>query len=54
MGENLYPVALVLVFVAVFVALESDRGAAVTISLMMVIVSVVLLVVLRDRWWGAS
>ncbi|MCB1246742.1 MAG: molybdate ABC transporter permease subunit, partial [Acidimicrobiia bacterium] len=36
---------------AVFVALESDRGAAVTISLMMVIVSVVLLVVLRDRWW---
>lgn len=36
---------------AVFVALESDRDAAVAISLLMVVVSLVVLIVLRDRWW---
>jgi len=38
---------------AVFVALESDRDTAVAISLLMVGVSLVVLLVLRDRWWGA-
>ena len=37
---------------AVFVALESDRDTAVAISLLMMLVSVVVLVVLRDRWWS--
>jgi len=36
---------------AVFVALESDRDAAVAISLLMVVVSLIVLVALRDRWW---
>lgn len=38
---------------AVFVALESDRDAAVAISLLMVVVSLVVLVALRNRWWRA-
>jgi molybdate transport system permease protein len=38
---------------AVFVALETDRDAAVAISLLMVAVSLVVLVTLRDRWWKA-
>jgi molybdate transport system permease protein len=38
---------------AVFVALESDRATAVAISLIMVIVSLAVLVGLRDRWWKA-
>ena len=38
---------------AVYVALESDRDAAVVISLLMVIVSVAVLLVMRDRWWRA-
>ena len=38
---------------AVFVALESDRETAVAISLLMVIVSLTVLVALRDRWWRA-
>jgi molybdate transport system permease protein len=38
---------------AVFVALESDRDTAVAISLIMVIVSLVVLIGLRDRWWKA-
>ncbi|MEX1279607.1 MAG: ABC transporter permease [Acidimicrobiia bacterium] len=37
---------------AVFVTLEGDRDAAVAISLVMVVVSLVVLVALRDRWWG--
>lgn len=37
---------------AVFVALQSDRDAAIAISLFMVVISVVVLVALRDRWWG--
>jgi molybdate transport system permease protein len=36
---------------AVFVALESDRGAAVAISLLMVLISLAVLVALRARWW---
>ncbi len=36
---------------AVFVALESDRDTAVAISLLMVVVSLLVLVALRDRWW---
>jgi molybdate transport system permease protein len=38
---------------AVFVALESDRDTAVAISLVMVVVSLAVLIVLRDRWWRA-
>ncbi len=38
---------------AVFVTLESDRDAALAISVVLVAVSLVVLVVLRDRWWGA-
>lgn len=38
---------------AVFIALESDRDVAVAISLIMVIVSLVVLVAFRDRWWKA-
>jgi molybdate transport system permease protein len=37
---------------AVFLALESDREAAVALSLVLVAVSLALLVVLRDRWWS--
>lgn len=36
---------------AVFVALESDRDTAVAISLVLVAVSLVVLLSLRDRWW---
>jgi len=36
---------------AVFVALESDRDTAVAISLVLVAVSLVVLISLRDRWW---
>jgi len=35
---------------AVFVALESDRDTAVAISLVMVLISLGVLVALRDRW----
>jgi molybdate transport system permease protein len=38
----------------VFVALESDRDAAVAISLVLVAMSLVVLASLRDRWWGAA
>lgn len=38
---------------AVFVALERDRDTAVAISLLMVLVSLVVLVALRHRWWKA-
>ena len=37
---------------AVFVALESDRDAAIAISLLLVAVSLVVLLTLRDRWWA--
>jgi molybdate transport system permease protein len=36
---------------AVFVALESNRGTAIALSLVMVAVSLTVLVVLRERWW---
>jgi len=36
---------------AVFVALESDRDTAVALSLIMVVISLTVLVVLRERWW---
>lgn len=39
---------------AVFVALESDRDAAVAISLVMVAVSLIVLIALRDRWWRTA
>jgi molybdate transport system permease protein len=39
---------------AVFVALESDRDAAVAISLVLVAVSLVVLTTLRDRWWSRT
>lgn len=39
---------------AVFVALESDRDAAVAISLILVVVSFVVLLVFRDRWWSRT
>jgi molybdate transport system permease protein len=39
---------------AVFVALESDRGAATAISVVLVAVAVAVLVLLRERWWGTS
>jgi len=38
---------------AVFVALEGDRDTAVAISLVMVLVSLVVLIALRERWWKA-
>jgi molybdate transport system permease protein len=38
---------------AVFVALESDRDTAVVLSLIMVIVSLSVLLALRERWWKA-
>lgn len=37
---------------AVFLALESDREAAIALSLVLIAVSLVVLVPLRDRWWG--
>ena len=39
---------------AVFVALESDRDTAIAISLVLVALSLVVLVVMRDRWWGRT
>lgn len=36
---------------AVFVALETDRTAAVAMSLLMVMVALFVLVALRERWW---
>ncbi len=36
---------------AVFVALEQNRDAAIAISLIMVVVSLAVLISIRDRWW---
>ena len=36
---------------SVFVALESDRDTAVAISVVLVAVSLIVLVIMRDRWW---
>jgi molybdate transport system permease protein len=38
---------------AVFVALESDRDTAVALSLLMVVISLAVLIGLRERWWRA-
>ena len=38
---------------AVFVALESDREVAVALSLVMVLVSLAVLIALRENWWKA-
>jgi len=38
---------------AVFVAMESDRDTAVALSLVMVVVSLAVLIALRERWWKA-
>jgi molybdate transport system permease protein len=39
---------------AVFVALESDRAAATALSVVMIIVALVVLFALRDRFWSTS
>ena len=39
---------------AVFVALESDRDAAVAISLVLVVISLAVLLTMRNRWWGRT
>lgn len=39
---------------AVFVSLDANRDAAIAISLLMVVVSVIVLVVLRGRWWDRN
>jgi molybdate transport system permease protein len=39
---------------AVFLARESDRGAAIALSLILVALSLAVLVPLRDRWLGAA
>ncbi|MEN8233650.1 MAG: ABC transporter permease [Actinomycetota bacterium] len=36
---------------AVYIALETDRDTAVALSLVMVVISLVVLVSLRERWW---
>jgi len=36
---------------AVFVALESDRDVAIVLSLLLVLISLLVLLGLRDRWW---
>jgi molybdate transport system permease protein len=38
---------------AVFLALEDNRDAAIALSLVLVAVSLVVLVALRDRWFSA-
>lgn len=39
---------------AVFVTLGSDQEAAIALSLILVVVSLVVLITLRDRWWRTS
>ena len=39
---------------AVFVAMEADRDAALAMSLVLVFISLIVLVCLRDRWWPAK
>ena len=36
---------------AIVVALETDRAGAVALSLLMVVVSLLVLIAMRDRWW---
>ncbi len=39
---------------AVYVSLESDRDSAIAISMVLIVVSMTVLVVLRDRWWSRT
>lgn len=39
---------------AVFIALETDRDTAIAVSLIMVVISMTVLVLLRDRWWRTT
>ena len=39
---------------AVFVAMETDRGAALAMSLLLVVISLTVLVALRARWWPSQ
>ncbi len=39
---------------AVFVALETDRDTAIAVSLIMVVISMTVLILLRDRWWRST
>ena len=39
---------------AVFVAMEADRAAARAMRLVLVFISLIVLVCLRDRWWPAK
>jgi molybdate transport system permease protein len=38
---------------AVFIGLEANRELAIAMSLLMVLVALIVLIVLRDRWWRA-
>jgi molybdate transport system permease protein len=38
---------------AVFIALESDRDTAVVLSLILVVISLTVLILFRERWWKA-
>jgi molybdate transport system permease protein len=39
---------------AVFIALETDRDTAIAVSLIMVVISMTVLILLRDRWWRST
>jgi molybdate transport system permease protein len=39
---------------AVFVALGTDRDTAIAVSLIMVVISMTVLILLRDRWWRST
>jgi molybdate transport system permease protein len=39
---------------AVFVAMETNRDAALALSILMMVVSLTVLVALRGRWWRPS
>lgn len=39
---------------AVFIALETDRDTAIAVSLIMVVISMTVLVLLKDRWWRVT
>ena len=38
---------------AVFVAMETDQDAALAMSVVLILVSLTVLIALRDRWWPA-
>ena len=39
---------------AVFIALGTDRDTAIAVSLIMVVISMTVLILLRDRWWRST